>query len=241
MVKDQTRMIVPSLSAIRWRTALLPAEFLPPSDEKFSLPQPLTTGPGLRPADENLRPAVFLDRDGVIIEDREDFIKSWEEVVLVPGALEALRRLADSAYVVVLVTNQSAVGRGIIRLEQAQQINRQIIDLIRAAAGRIDASYFCPHAPDEGCTCRKPAPGMLLGAAAELDLDLSRSYLVGDKASDVKAAENAGAQGILVRTGKGEAHASLLPEGRYPIVADLAAAVQYIASPESERSSKGPR
>jgi len=132
-----------------------------------------------------------LDRDGVIIENRTDYVKSWEEVHFLPGAFEALRRLSRSDYVLVLVTNQSAVGRGIVTLDKTMEINERVVAEIKTKGGRVDASYICPHHPDEGCDCRKPAPGMLLRAAEELKLDLARSYAVGDAVSDIQAARAA--------------------------------------------------
>ena len=118
-------------------------------------------------------------------------MKSWEEVHFLPGAFEALRRLSRSDYVLVLVTNQSAVGRGIVTLDKTMEINERVVAEIKTKGGRVDASYICPHHPDEGCDCRKPAPGMLLRAAEELKLDLARSYAVGDAVSDIQAARAA--------------------------------------------------
>ena len=184
-----------------------------------------------------VQPAVFLDRDGVIIENRSDYVKSWKEVRFLPGVWESLRRLGQSEYALVLVTNQSAVGRGIISLEQAMDINQRVIAEIEAQGGRIDASYLCPHHPDEGCDCRKPAPGMLLRAAKELGLDLTRSYVIGDAASDVEAAWAVGGHGILVLTGLGKEQAVLLNlkmktkmkgGANCPLAADLGAVVDYI-------------
>ncbi len=177
------------------------------------------------------RPAVFLDRDGVIIENRPDYVKCWEEVRFLRGSHEALRRLKASKYVLVVVTNQSAVGRGIISLEQALTINCRVIREIERQRGRVDATYLCPHAPDEGCSCRKPAPGMLLQAAEELGLDLTSSYLVGDALSDIQAARSAGVQSILVLTGRGTEQLSLGRAedlGDCPAMSDLEAAVDHI-------------
>ena len=171
----------------------------------------------------------------MIIENRNDYVKSWEEVRFLPGAFEALRRLGRSEYVLVLITNQSAVGRGIISLEQAIEINRRVIAEIEAQGGRVDASYLCPHHPDEGCDCRKPAPGMLLRAAEELGLDLVRSYAIGDAVSDIQAAQAAGVRGILVLTGRGTEQASLLEAqdlSGCPVMTDLSAAVDYILREE---------
>lgn len=149
-------------------------------------------------------PALFLDRDGVIIENRADYVRSWKDVVFFPSALTALRRIARTHRKIVIVTNQSAVGRGIISLEEAQELNLQIFDFVNRSGGRIDAIYMCPHAPDDHCDCRKPKPGLLLRAAQELSLDLCSSIMVGDALSDLLAGQAAGIRDlILVKTGRG--------------------------------------
>jgi D-glycero-D-manno-heptose 1,7-bisphosphate phosphatase len=179
--------------------------------------------------------AVFLDRDGVIIENRPDHVKAWSDVQFLEGSLAAMKRLAASSRAIVIVSNQAVVGRGLLDEEVAWQLQRQIVAEIVASGGRIDASYLCPHHPQMGCACRKPAPGMLLQAARELDLDLSRSWLIGDALSDLEAARAAGVRGILVRTGRGAAQQHLLPEPAesWPVVANLTAAVETILdSPE---------
>jgi D-glycero-D-manno-heptose 1,7-bisphosphate phosphatase len=176
-----------------------------------------------------VRAAVFLDRDGVIIENRPDYVKSWSEVRFLPEAVGALHRLSRTDYAVVLVTNQSAVGRRIITLEQARAINQRVVSEIEAGGGRVDAAYLCPHHPNDRCECRKPAPGMFRQAARDLDLDLAGSYAIGDAASDVDAARSAGVQGILVLTGRGEEQRTGLNAGdNVPCVADLSAAVDYV-------------
>lgn len=167
----------------------------------------------------------------MIIENRSDYIKSWREVRFLPGVFEALRRLARSDYALVMVTNQSAVGRGIMSLDEAMTINEGVLTEIAAQGGRVDAAYMCPHGPDEGCNCRKPAPGLLLQAAEDLELAMARSYVIGDAASDIQAAHAAGAQGILVLTGRGREQAALLSlagKVNCPVGADLGAAVDYI-------------
>ena len=182
-----------------------------------------------------MRAPIFLDRDGVINENRADYVKSWAEVDILPGALRALRRLSETAFRVVVVTNQSAVGRGIIALSQANEINRRLLEVIRDAGGRIDGVYLCPHHPDQRCACRKPQPGLLRQAASDLGLDLARSYLVGDSRTDLQAAVAVGAQGILVLTGRGKETAqSFGPKQRtrWPTVADLEAAVALILGGE---------
>jgi D-glycero-D-manno-heptose 1,7-bisphosphate phosphatase len=181
------------------------------------------------------RPAVFLDRDGVLNENRADHVRTWEQVVFLPGVFEAMQRLAGSPFVVVVVTNQSAVGRGLMSAQTLATINQGIVQQVQQAGGRIDALYACPHGPDAGCPCRKPRPGMLLQAAQDLAIDLERSYLVGDAVSDVEAGLAAGCRPILVRTGRGEKQmAGLVANGLedVPVMADLGAAVAWILGQE---------
>ncbi|HEX7213696.1 MAG TPA: HAD-IIIA family hydrolase [Methylomirabilota bacterium] len=184
-----------------------------------------------------MRAAVFLDRDGVIIENRADYVKSWGEVRFLPGAVGALRRLGRTGHAVVLVTNQSAVGRKIITLDEAREINQRVVTEIEAAGGRVDAAYLCPHHPDDRCECRKPAPGMFLQAARELDLDLAGSYAIGDATTDMDAARSAGVRGILVLTGRGrEQRTSLAAGDDLACVEDLSAAVDYVLGRTGARS-----
>lgn len=178
-----------------------------------------------------MRPAIFLDRDGVINENRPDHVRTWDQVHFLPGVFDALRRLAASDYALVVVTNQSAVGRGLMTSQALQQINDGIVARVRAEGGRIDALYCCPHRPDEGCACRKPKPGMLLQAAADLGIDLSRSFLVGDAVTDVEAALAAGSRPFMVRTGRGEAQLAQLHRENHAavvVVGDLADAAALI-------------
>ena len=139
-----------------------------------------------------MKPAIFLDRDGVIIENRPDYVRSWDDVEIYPQALETLVKISQSSYSIVIVTNQSAVGRGLIPLSAAQAINRQLVDEIKQTGGRVDGVYMCPHAPWEGCECRKPEPDLFFQAARDLSLDLMRSVMVGDALSDIIAARTAG-------------------------------------------------
>lgn len=149
--------------------------------------------------------ALFLDRDGVIIENCDHYVRSWDDVVFLPQALHALRLLRSTPLKIILVTNQSAVGRGIITLQTALEIHSAILEQVSAAGGRVDDTFICPHAPQENCDCRKPKPGLLLQARERYSLDLSSSIFIGDAVSDLQAAENAGiGVRILVRTGRGE-------------------------------------
>lgn len=149
--------------------------------------------------------AVFLDRDGVINYNREDYVKSWEEFEFLPGSLEALRLLAALRVPLLIVTNQSAVGRARLTLAGLETIHQRMLSAIRQAGGRIDAIYLCPHAPAAACRCRKPSPQMLLRAAQDWRIDLARSIFIGDSAGDLLTALAAGVQPLLVHTGFGAA------------------------------------
>ena len=178
------------------------------------------------------RPAIFLDRDGVIIENRTDYCRSWEEVVILPGALQALARAQGTSYAVVIITNQSAVGRGLVDRETTDDINVRLVAAIRAAGGRVDGVYMCPHAPEDGCACRKPKPGLLLQASRDLSLDLLRSVLIGDSLSDIEAARAAGVgRAMLVRTGRGLEQLALARAtgvGDFAVFADLSEALDVV-------------
>jgi D-glycero-D-manno-heptose 1,7-bisphosphate phosphatase len=174
-----------------------------------------------------MRPAIFLDRDGVIIENSPTYIRSWKDVILFPEALSALTRIRFSPFQIVIVTNQSAVGRGIIPLSAAVEINQRLAKTIEQAGGRVDGIFMCPHAPEDECDCRKPKPGLLLQAAQALSIDLSQSFMIGDALSDLLAGQAACVrETILVRTGRGASQemlplpAGLKPFRAYPTLAD---------------------
>lgn len=183
------------------------------------------------------RAAVFLDRDGVINENRDDYVKGWDEVRFIPGVFDTLARLSLTPFRVVLITNQSPIGRGILAAEQVEAINRRLVAEIEAYGGRVDGVYYCPHHPDDRCACRKPQPGLLHRAAKDLGLDLAHSYLIGDAVSDLAAARAAGCKPILVLTGRGREQQPLLPQAGFdgvPVVRDLVEAVDLICD-EGER------
>lgn len=186
-------------------------------------------------------PAIFLDRDGVIIENVSTYIRSWEEVRFISKSLFALKKAQKSPYKIILVTNQSAVGRGILPLDLAWEINRRLVAVIQQAGGRVDGVYMCPHAPEDNCDCRKPKPGLILQAADELSLDLQRSILVGDALSDLLAGQAAGIpQTILVRTGRGLEQEKLPRPAElrpFQIFNDLADAISAILDEHTENST----
>jgi D-glycero-D-manno-heptose 1,7-bisphosphate phosphatase len=157
-------------------------------------------------------PTIFLDRDGVLIENKSDYVRDWSEVKLIPEAIEALSLPLVENYKIVIVTNQSAVGRGLISLESAVAVNNRLIDVIRAQGGRVEGIYMCPHKPEDNCSCRKPKPGLLLEAAENLSLDLRHSWMIGDAWSDVQAGQTAGVlRTILLTTGRGREQLLLAP------------------------------
>ena len=151
--------------------------------------------------------AVFLDRDGTINHD-VGYLSRLDQLQLYPEALKAIKLLNEVGLPVVVITNQSGIARGYFDEPFIQLVHARINEILAEGNAHIDRFYYCPHHPTDGrapylkvCNCRKPAPGMLLLAAKELNLDLSRSYLIGDMQKDIEAARNAGAKGILVRTG----------------------------------------
>ncbi|MBI5668526.1 MAG: HAD family hydrolase [Chloroflexi bacterium] len=147
--------------------------------------------------------AIFLDRDGVINQNRIDHVKSWDEFEFVPGALESIRALTETGLPIFVVTNQAVINRGLVTVEALNEIHSRMLAEVERAGGHITRVYYCPHDSNEECTCRKPAAGMLLQAAEEYNLDLKQSFLVGDAWTDVAAAVAVQAHGILVLSGRG--------------------------------------
>lgn len=150
------------------------------------------------------RPAVFLDRDGTLIRDT-GYLDNVAGVRLLPGVGAALAALARAGFMLVVVTNQSGIGRGLIREEVVGQQHARLRELLRPAGVELAAVEYCPHAPDTGCDCRKPLPGMLLRAAARLGLDLTASFMVGDKPADMGAGHAAGCRTVFLGEGCAEA------------------------------------
>lgn len=174
---------------------------------------------------------VCLDRDGVLNENRDDYVKAVAELILLPGSAEAVARLNRAGYPVALVTNQSAVGRGILKEETLGAIHAELGCRLAEAGAHLDAIYCCPHRPEEGCACRKPRPGMLLQAACDFGVQPAEIILIGDARGDIEAGRAAGSWTVLVRTGKGaEADPSAWPVQPDAVVADLPAAVDWILS-----------
>jgi len=141
--------------------------------------------------------AVFLDRDGVLIKDT-NYPGDPETIVFLPKIAQAIRMLNDKGYTVVVVTNQSGVARGYFPEENVKRIHGKIAEKVCEAGARIDRFYYCPHHPDENCSCRKPKPGLLLQAQKDFDIDFARSYLISDSESDMAAGRSVGCKTILL-------------------------------------------
>lgn len=183
---------------------------------------------------EGLRRAVFLDRDGTINVER-DYLHRIEDFAFIPGVPDAIRRLNEAGFLVLVVTNQSGVARGFFTMAEVDALHRHMAAGLKAAGAHIDGYYVCPHHPTVGqdplqneCSCRKGEPGLLLQGAAEHCIDLSRSFMVGDKAADLTAGQRAGCTPLLVLTGYGRetaANPEFLNVPRFP---SLVEAVEFI-------------
>ena len=174
--------------------------------------------------------AILLDRDGVLNRERQDYVKSWDEFELLPGVLPGLHQLSGLGCPILVISNQSAIGRKRVSSETVNAIHRRLQDLVTQTGGRLDDFFVCPHHPDEDCPCRKPKPGLLLQAAAQYELALSECIFVGDSVTDYQAALAAGCQCILLETGRqGPTLRTILDrEPGLCIVADFPAAVSRI-------------
>jgi len=187
--------------------------------------------------------AVFLDRDGVISENRDDHVKSWDEFRFIPGSLQALARLRQAGFPLFLVTNQAIVNRGIISTQTLEDIHARMLGHVVQHGGFIDDIQYCPHDYAENCACRKPRPGMLLSLAERWQIDLGSSYLVGDAWTDVAAGHAVNCRTIMVRTGRGAEQIDRPESLQHPanfIAADLVAAVEWIFHQEGISSAYQP-
>jgi D-glycero-D-manno-heptose 1,7-bisphosphate phosphatase len=173
---------------------------------------------------------VLLDRDGVINIDSDDYVKSADEWIPIPQSLEAITLFYKHGYKVVIITNQSGLGRGLYDETTLDDMHNKMIRLVKEQGGEIDRIYYCPHIPDDNCECRKPKPGMLNQFAKEKNRALADIYFVGDKLADIQAAETAGAKPILVKTGKGKTTLINNPGINHPIFENLYDAAKYIVS-----------
>ncbi len=145
----------------------------------------------------NLYKTVFLDRDGIINKNRPDYVKTIDELEILEVA-ESIKKLKDNGFLVVVISNQSAINRGLTNHENVKQIHSTIQEYLKKNGTKIDAFYYCPHRPDEDCDCRKPKPGLFKKAIAELKIDPKSSWLVGDRDSDIQAGQSVGCKTIKI-------------------------------------------
>ena len=188
------------------------------------------------PDPSRMRPAVFVDRDGTIA-DEVGYLNHASRFRMFPFVAAAIKRLNEAGLPVIVVTNQSGVGRGYFPESLVHTVNELMTQQVAEAGARLDAIYYCPHISAENCNCRKPKTGMLDRAARELELDLQRSFVVGDRFGDMQLARNARARSVLVRTGYGEGelawHAASWPVQPDFVAADLSEATDWILRQQS--------
>jgi D-glycero-D-manno-heptose 1,7-bisphosphate phosphatase len=181
---------------------------------------------------------VIVDRDGTINHESAEFIKSADEWVALPGALEAIARLGHAGWHVVVASNQSGLGRGLFEVSDLNEIHTKMHQQLAAAGGRIDAVFYCPHAPDDGCACRKPASGLFEQISDRYGMGLKGVPVVGDAARDLVAGVALGCEPHLVLTGKGAAYRGRELPGTFPtetrVHADLAAFADYLLAHEAQ-------
>lgn len=183
-----------------------------------------------------LKPAVLIDRDGVIVKNRADYVKSRLEMEILPGALESIAALSQGGHRIFVLTNQSAIGQGLTTSDEVESMHRQLAFEVSCAGGEIEAFLVCPHTPDDGCDCRKPAPGLLFQARDRYGVDLNSAVMIGDWETDAQAARNAGCSSILILDGRsGDKTASEADH----MVKDLSEAVELILSRNGSLRSCG--
>ncbi len=174
---------------------------------------------------------IILDRDGVINQDSDAFIKSVEEFIPLPGSLEAIARLKQAGFTVAIATNQSGIARGYFDEATLAAMHDKLAHLLDEQGGEIDYIAYCPHGPNDNCECRKPLPGLLNEISEHFDVDLANVPMIGDSLRDIEAARSVGGSAILVKTGKGKRTLANLAQIKdIPVYADLAAAVDAILS-----------
>lgn len=174
-------------------------------------------------------PFIILDRDGVINHESNEYIKSPEEWLPIPGSLEAIACLNRAGYRILVATNQAGIAHGLYDLAMLERIHTKLHQTLKVMGGKIEEILICPHGPQDGCTCRKPNPGLLFKIKEKYPIDLHQTFFIGDSLRDIEAAERAGVKPILVLTGNGQQFLDTHPRLHdIPHFADLAHAVQYV-------------
>ncbi|MDY6950954.1 MAG: D-glycero-beta-D-manno-heptose 1,7-bisphosphate 7-phosphatase [Thermodesulfobacteriota bacterium] len=184
---------------------------------------------------------VFIDRDGVINRDRSDYVKRWSEFKFLPRSLDALQLLSRHGYRVIVITNQSVINRRMVTKEAIEKMHDNMKAAVATHGGHIEAVYYCPHVPEDGCDCRKPEPGLILQAQADYGGSLAATSMIGDSLKDIQCARRAGCgRAILVRTGHGEQTERLCHKGETKadyVADDLMAAVEWLLGQGSREAA----
>lgn len=190
---------------------------------------------------------IILDRDGVINQDRDDYVKSADECIPIEGSIDAIARLSNAGFTVVIATNQAGLARGKFELEDLEAMHAKITKLVEEKGGEIGAIFYCPHHPDENCKCRKPKPGMLDAIEAEFNTSVESSYFIGDSLRDLQAAVQKACKPVLVLTGNGvrtqaqlavpglQTDAPIIESEQVQVFENLAAAASFIIANESQQ------
>lgn len=190
---------------------------------------------------------IILDRDGVINQDRDDYVKSADECIPIEGSIDAIARLSNTGFTVVIATNQAGLARGKFELEDLEAMHAKITKLVEEKGGEIGAIFYCPHHPDENCKCRKPKPGMLDAIEAEFNTSVESSYFIGDSLRDLQAAVQKACKPVLVLTGNGvrtqaqlavpglQTDAPIIESEQVQVFENLAAAASFIIANESQQ------
>ena len=173
---------------------------------------------------------LFLDRDGVINVEPEGYITDWSDFEFLPDALDTIKRATDEGYRIIIISNQSAIGRGMCSKETIDEIMSNMIETIEAHGGKIKDIFYCPHTPDDRCKCRKPEPDLFFQAAEKYNIKLTSTWFVGDKLTDVAVAIRVGTRPILIRGGKPVPDISVTEDDAVAVVNNLSEAFEYLLS-----------
>ena len=171
---------------------------------------------------------LFLDRDGVINREADGYVTEWSQFEFLPGAIEAIRRLTEEGYKIIIISNQSAINRGLATKDEIDRIMTNMVTEIEAAGGKIRDIYYCPHMPEDKCDCRKPEPGLFFQAAEKHRVKITNTWFVGDKLTDIAVAMRVGARPILIRGGKPVLGVQVTEDDAATVVDDLTEAADYI-------------
>ena len=171
---------------------------------------------------------LFLDRDGVINVEAEGYVTDWSEFEFLPDALDTIKRATDEGYRIIIISNQSAIGRGLCSQETIDEIMSNMVERVEAHGGKIMDIFYCPHSPEDKCKCRKPEPDLFFQAAEKYNIKLTNTWFVGDKLTDVSVAMRVGAKPILIRGGKHVPGVHVTEEDAVTVVNNLSEAFDYL-------------